>query len=188
RFSRDWSSDVCSSDLGLSRVPDAARRLFIGPVNSAGQGFAWARAAERLEGVRALNFMYRGDEDPFAYPADHSVRTAYFVTNRRWQRAQRRAIARGFTHVLLESGREILGSGASAREEAAWLARRGVTVGLLWHGSDIRTPSVHAQTEPDSPFRDGAYPEQARLEEIAARNHALIAASGLPSLVSTPDL
>ncbi|TQL86668.1 glycosyltransferase [Microbacterium saperdae] len=173
---------------GVSRPADAPVRLLIGPVNSAGQGFAWARAADRIPGVSAMNFMYRGAQDVFAYPADHSVSTAYFVENRRWQRTQRRAVEQRFTHVLVESGRALLGGGATAEVDVAHLTRQGVQVGLLWHGSDIRLPSVHREMEADSPFLDGTYPEQARLEAIAAANGRLMRTSGLPSLVSTPDL
>lgn len=173
---------------GVTRSAPGLRRLLIGPVNSAGQGHAWARAARRLPDVAATNFMYRGAGDVFAYPADHSVSTAYFVENRRWQRAQRRAVVQNFTHVLIESGRQLLGSDASAAADAAYLRSRGLSVGLLWHGSDIRLPRIHAETESDSPFRDGGYPDQGRLEAIAAANHRLMSSSGLPSFVSTPDL
>lgn len=174
---------------GLSRTAGpASRRLLIGPVNSAGQAYAWARAAERLPDVAAANFMYRGGEDVFAYPADHSVPTPYFVSNHRWQHAQRRAIARNFTHVLIESGRRILGAGDDVREDIAFLSGRGMKVGLLWHGSDIRTPSAHATMVDDSPFRDQKYVDQSRLEQLSLRNHALTTDAGLPSFVSTPDL
>ncbi|WP_448711300.1 glycosyltransferase [Microbacterium profundi] len=63
-----------------------------------------------------------------------------------------------------------------------------MTVALLWHGSDIRNPEHHARAEMDSPFRDGSYPEQERLRQIVAANHAFMTSSGVPSFVSTPDL
>lgn len=136
-----------------------------------------------------MNVMFRGVEDPFGYPADQSVPTTYAVLNRRWQRAQRRAINRGFTHVIIESGRRMLGSVvSSAKSEAADFARHGVKVALLWHGSDVRLPSAHAQMDEDSPFRDGGYADQELLEEIALHNHELIATTDLPNFVSTPDL
>lgn len=173
---------------GVTSSAPAETRLLIAPVNSAGQGFAWARAAEGLPGVSAANFMYRGADDVFAYPADHSVPTAYFVQNRRWQAAQRRAVARGFTHVLVESGRQVLGSGSTPADDVAWLRSRGLQVALLWHGSDIRRPDQHARREPDSPFRDGQYGEQSRLQEITEANHRLQQRLGIPAFVSTPDL
>ncbi|WP_214465758.1 hypothetical protein [Microbacterium flavescens] len=174
--------------VGTTRVGSAERRLLIAPVNSAGQAYAWARAAERSSGVAAANFAYRDPGDVFGYPADHRVPTALFRTNTRWQRAQRRAVERRFTHVIVESGRQILGGEGSPADQIADLQSRGIAVALLFHGSDIRTPSVHAERERDSPFRDGRYADTARLEEIAARNHELIARTGAPVLVSTPDL
>lgn len=175
---------------GTARVPATARRrLLIGPVNSAGQAHAWAETASRIPDTAAMNVMFRNNEDPFAYPADQSVPTVYAVRNRRWQRAQRRAINHRFTHVLVESGRRMLGCVVnSVPGEIADFQRHGVTVGLLWHGSDIRRPSLHAEMDRDSPFRDGRYPDQDLLEEIALRNEELIAQTGLQNFVSTPDL
>lgn len=174
---------------GTARTGAAERRLLIGPVNSAGQAHAWAHAASAVDGVAAVNVMFRNAEDPFAYPADQSVPTPYAVRNLRWQRAQRRAIHRGFTHVLVESGRRLASEVVtSVRTEIEAFQRRGVRVGLLWHGSDIRQPSVHATMDPDSPFRDGAYADQTLLEEITLRNRELIAATDAPNFVSTPDL
>lgn len=176
------------ADAGVARVSRNARvRLLIAPVNSAEQGFAWARASERLPQVAAASFMYRSGDDVFAFRADQSVSIAYFAENRRWQRAQRTAIRRGFTHLLVESGRQIVGVDESAEDQIGYYRRHGLSVALLWHGSDIRDPSMHAAREPDSPFA-GAYPDTARLIEGARRNRALIEAIALPNFVSTPDL
>lgn len=173
---------------GTTRVGRASTRLFVGPVNSAGQGYAWARAAERLPDVAAADFMYRNPGDVFAFPADHAVPTPFFISSAPWQRAQRRAVAARFTHVIIESGRHLFGSDGEVLDQIEFLRRSGLHVALLWHGSDIRLPSRHAASHPDSPFREGRYPETQRLEEIAQRNRTLIDESGLPVFVSTPDL
>src|SRR5690606_22950577 len=39
-------------------VPPAPVRLYIAPANSAGQGHAWARVAERLPGVGAVSMAF----------------------------------------------------------------------------------------------------------------------------------
>ena len=173
---------------GTTRVRSAAVRLLIGPVNSAEQGFAWARAAERLPGVAAADFMYRDSTDVFGFRADHAVGTVFFRTNRPWQRAQRRAILRRFSHVLVESGRQLFGPDGSTGEQIARMRAKGVSVGLVFHGSDLRLPSAHLAREPDSPFHPNGYPQTARLEEIARQNRRLIEDTGLPVFVSTPDL
>lgn len=173
---------------GTTRVRRAGVRLLIAPVNSAEQGFAWARAAERLPGVAAADFMYRDATDVFRFRADHSVGTVFFRTNRPWQRAQRRAILRRFSHVMVESGRQVLGADDSLRDQIAGMRSKGISVALVFHGSDLRIPSVHFAREADSPFHPTGYPETARLEEIARQNHRLIEVAGLPVFVSTPDL
>lgn len=175
-------------DAGTTKVERAARRLLIAPMNSAGQAFAWARAAEKLPDVSAANFMYRDPSDVFMFRADHEIPTGLFVTSRRWQRTQRRSVETGFTHVIVESGRHIFGTDGTVLAQIDRLQQRGVEVALLWHGSDIRIPSEHARRERDSPFLKGDYPEQQKLEDNTVANHRLIRESGLPVYVSTPDL
>ncbi|GAA2854980.1 hypothetical protein MIAR_15040 [Microbacterium arabinogalactanolyticum] len=163
------------------------RTLLIGPVNSAGQGYAWARAAERLPGVSAVDLMYRGRADRFMFPADHSVPAEVASGIRRWQDAERAAILRSFTHVIVESGARLFGTHAPVADHLRAMTDAGVEVALLFHGSDIRLPSRNAQEEKDSPFADDDA-ETRQLEEIARNNRALIDATGLPVFVSTPDL
>ena len=60
-----------------AKAPVASRRVFIGPANSAGQGYAWARAISRhCPDVTAANFTFkRGRLD---FPADHLVSAEQF--------------------------------------------------------------------------------------------------------------
>lgn len=132
--------------------------------------------------------MYRGGDDVFCFPADHAISTTCFVRNSRWRSAQRRAITRGFTHVVVESGRHLFGTEGTALAQISELRDAGVSVAMMWHGSDIRLPSLHAEMEPDSPFRDGRYVDTEALEAIAAAHARMIAASDCPQFVSTPDL
>ncbi|HHT13837.1 MAG TPA: glycosyltransferase family 4 protein, partial [Propionibacterium sp.] len=39
-------------------------------------------------------------------------------------------------------------------DEIGWFQRKGIRQGLVFHGSDIRNPRIHASLEPDSPFQD----------------------------------
>ncbi|MDR6866325.1 hypothetical protein J2Y69_000917 [Microbacterium resistens] len=174
-------------ETGVTRARDARRRLVIGPVNSAGQGYAWARAAERLPDVAAASFMYRGADDVFGFTADHVIPVGALISNGRWRAAQREAVLTGFTHAIVESGRPLLGREEDVLAQIRLLQERGIRVALLWHGSDIRLPSAHAAREPDSPFAHG-YPDTAALERIAAANRALADAADVPVFVSTPDL
>lgn len=173
----------------------AAVRLLIAPVNSAGQAYRWARAAEEhLQGVTASNLMTSNARtSAFGFPADVAVPDSGFIFAHGWQRRQRDAIVGEFSHVLLESGRFMYGSrpGRTPRQIADQVRSAGVTVGLLWHGTDIRVPSEHALIEQDSPFGvNGRYPEAdvRILEENALKRHRMFEGSGMPVFVSTPGL
>lgn len=175
-------------ETGVTSVRGAGRRLLIAPVNSAGQGYAWARAAETLPDVAAASAMFRGGDDVFGFAADHLIPATALIGNDRWRRAQHRAILHGFTHVLIESGRHLFELDGDPLELVRELQAAGVRVALVWHGSDIRLPSAHAAREPDSPFHGDRYAGTAVLEEIAERHARLAQAAGVPVFVSTPDL
>jgi len=183
-----WNPD----EMGIARAPRTAVRLLVGPVNSAGQGNAWARAAERLEGVGAVDLMVTDASTArFSFPADVYVPATGYTFARQWRRAQREAIRSGFTHLLLESGRYAYGSVPfrTPRDVAQDLQQAGVKVALLWHGTDIRLPGEHAARVEDSPFGErGDYPAgRAEIHERNARvNREFVARTDFPVFVSTP--
>jgi len=180
------------AEIAIAAPPQTPLRLLVGPVNSAGQGYAWARAAERgLAGVGAVDLMMTTEgSERFGYPRDQSVPRAAYLTSKRWQRRQRAALAKRYTHVLAESGLGPFGQQPDVPTADALLRLQadGPKVALLFHGSDIRVPSEHALIEPASPFIDARYPGTDGLESNTLRNRALIAETGLPVFVSTPDL
>lgn len=186
-----WNPDA----MRVSAPPTTPVRLLIAPTNSAGQAYQWARAAEaHLPLVGAVNFMTtNARSDLFAFPSDLSVPETGYLFAHGWQRAQRSAIITGFSHVLLESGRYLYGPvpWRSPHDVLDDLTRRGLKVGLLWHGSDIRVPSSHAEWEEDSPFgARGRYPaaSMAILERNARERLRMIDSSDMVSFVSTPGL
>lgn len=168
---------------------DAPVRLLVAPTNSAGQGWAWARAAERLDGVVARTMQI--DMNRFTrFPADQSVTRGEYRWSRRWQRAQRRAVLENVTHVLLESASPLFGDPhrRDVRGELRQLRHAGIEVALLFHGSDIRSPSRHRARARWSPFGPDGWDQTAALERVTAENAALAAEAGVPLYVSTPDL
>ena len=169
--------------------PDTTIRLYIAPVNWAGQGWQWARAAERLPGVGAVSMAYRLDTD-FGFPVDVSVPVGAFVLSGRWQREQKRSVLASFTHVIIEAERHLFGRvyDQSVAEQARDIQRSGLKLAMLCHGSDIRLPSRHAAANPWSPFADSRYPDTAVLEKQAQANRAVLDAVDAPVFVSTPDL
>lgn len=168
---------------------DADVRLYIGPVNFAGQGAAWARAAERLPGVAAHASQFRAPGMPI-FPADTVVPVNVYRFSRRWQRREFEAVARHYTHVLLEAARPLFGPlfDDDPIAEVAALRERGIQVGLISHGSDLRDPDRHAAIDEWSPFADGAWDREPEYRRQTALHRALLRATDAPLFVSTPEL
>lgn len=170
-------------------MPDTPVRLVIAPVNSAGQGWAWARAAERLNDVGARSSAVRSLRE-FGFATDQLVPLGDYRWSTRWQSAQREAILGNATHVLLESAKPLFGDavGRGAEDDLFLLREAGIRVALLFHGSDLRDPEAHRRAERHSPYADGLWKLTPALEIRARRAKRLIERSEVPVFVSTPDL
>lgn len=162
--------------------------LGIGPVNSAGQAWAWAAAVRRshpevrTEVVALINGVYD-------YPADVRVEKATFARDATWGLNLREHAREHWTHALIEAGRPVFGSlsGPDSRADIAALRAADVSVGLVFHGSEVRDPAAHARSHPFSPFRDPSDDYTARLQAVADRTLALAREFDGPLFVSTPD-
>ncbi|EWT07532.1 hypothetical protein N864_06400 [Intrasporangium chromatireducens Q5-1] len=171
----------------LERRPRRTQ-LGIGPSNSAGQAWAWSRAVVRqwpevqTEVVAILNGTYD-------YPADVQVRPTIYRRDPVWGLDLREHARATWTHALIETGRPIFGglAGADPRRDIAFLQDAGIEVGLVFHGSEVRSPRQHAATHAFSPFRNPRDPYTRRLQEVADRNAELVRGFGGPVFVSTPD-
>ncbi|MGR4009499.1 glycosyltransferase [Leucobacter sp. 1207-22] len=170
-------------------APQTPVRLYIAPVNFAGQGWEWARAAEMLPGVGAVSMHYLVPGD-FGFPGDNIVPVNVFARSRSWQRDQFERVASSFTHVLIEAERPIFGSlfGGDVVAEVHALQGRGVKVGMISHGSDLRLPSRHRELDKWSPFHDVEWREIDVLERQATAHREVLAAISAPVFVSTSDL
>ncbi|MFE6963816.1 hypothetical protein ACFVAJ_01805 [Agromyces sp. NPDC057679] len=169
------------------QAPEGAVRLLIAPANYAAQGRRWARAAGRIPGVAAMNLQFTGPNGGFA--ADASVPAGVVARSRRWSDGQWRAV-RGFTHVLVEAERPILGRRFSGdvRREVRSMLDAGISVGFISHGSDLRLPSRHVADSEWSPFGDESWELRETLEAVAAENARIIDEFDLPVFVATPEL
>lgn len=122
-------------------------------------------------------------------------RTHYRLPHHRFRpRAVRRLWVEWFlqstTHLLLESLLPLTGEPALARLEVdlGLLQDRGLTVGAVLHGSDIRDPDRHAAEVPNSFCRLGDETWRQSLATAARRRRDCVQSMGLPAFVSTPDL
>lgn len=178
----------------LTPMPEAARRLYLGPWNTAGQAFAWARAAERhLPGTAAQNLWAQRSaaQAHFHYPADHHLSVLAQRGHVREIHGER--VLREATHVVLESGRPVLADfhAGSMLADVPALDRAGVSHAVLYHGSEIRDLREHAERYPHSPFHGGWDDYLRTVQSIVDKNRAdleVYAAAGGRVLVSTPDL
>ena len=177
-----------------SATPPSAARVLIGAANSAGQGAAWATALSG-GGVPARSLELRSPENPFGYPADVVLpRQSVKDLQRRVQVMLREVLPHPV--IILESAQALAApepGGVTGRRagfrEAEALASAGHSVGLMFHGSDVRRPDIHARTHPWSPFRLREFADLTREQTTRVRKtHELLAAWSGPVMVSTPDL
>ncbi|MEN9620990.1 MAG: hypothetical protein RL499_1183, partial [Actinomycetota bacterium] len=171
-------------------APDTPIRMLVAPTNTAWQGWTLARGAEHVPGVGARTSNIVAEGGGYGFLADQVVSRAEYRWSSRWQRAQRRAVMTGFTHVLLEAARPIFGDalGRSVEADLVALRRAGLSVALMLYGSEIRSPQRHRERMPDSPFAAGLWSLTPALEELTARNKALADAFDGPKFLATPDL
>lgn len=179
-----------SADVpAVPAVPDTSVRLYIAPVNFAGQGFQWARAAERLSGVGAVSMAYPLEKE-YGYAIDNRVPVAVFRNSRRWQKRQFDLVASRFSHVIVEAERPLFGAlfDFSPVREAAELRRHGVQVAMLAHGSDLRSPERHRSGDRWSPFLEEGWTQAAAFETATADHRRILEEIAAPVFVATPDL
>lgn len=173
---------------------DRASMVGIGPSDTAGQGWAWAKAVERaVPGVCTYVLRtHRGG--PLRYPADETVSLDRFNEGGRWSTAMFERISASWTHALIEAGRPMMGGlfGKDFVGDVDVLRGLGIRVGLVFHGSEIRDPRAHAARTPFSPFADPDDELTARLTRQRLRLHnrllTYVENDLGPVFVSTPDL
>ena len=170
--------------------PTGSVRVYIAPANYAGQGWEWARSIDRhFDGAHASNMVYLREAD-FRYQADSVVPLGLYAASRRWQRRQFEWVAEHFTHVIVEAEQQPFGAvlDESVVAQVRRLQRRGLSVTMLCHGTDIRLPSRHRALVENSPFVDSLAGVVPKLEQLARNNRKILDELALPVLVSTPDL
>lgn len=172
-------------------LPDPTKpiRLLVGPVNYAGQGYRWARAAEETGRVSARNYVHEAN-NPLGYAADYTVAWRTAEHSRAWQRSMLETLSERYTHVLIEACFPILGglySGDMYRQ-AADLQQAGLKIAFVGHGTDVRLPSRHAALHEWSFFHNDEWIAPEKLERVARQNLQLIADLGVPTFVSTAGL
>ena len=165
------------------------KRLVIGSLNTAGQARRWASALSEHASVRAEAWGLESTDGSLArFTFDRSFLPPTPNANPMWSAILNEAPR--VTHVLIESAKPIGVKGRRRRllAQTAGMVLRGVTPALLFHGSDLRIPSVHRQTHQDSPFHEAHGDLTATLEERTQSIRRLVKYWPLTTFVSTIDL
>lgn len=165
------------------------KRLVIGSLNTAGQARRWASAVSEHAPVRAEAWgLESPDVSPARFPFDRSFPPPTPTANPMWS-ALLNDTPR-VTHVITESAKPIGIKGTKRRllAQTATMVLRGITPALLFHGSDLRIPSVHRRTHQDSPFHDAHGDLTATLEERTQSIRRLVTYWPLTTFVTTIDL
>lgn len=173
----------------LSAADAGVTSVWVGPTNSAGQGYAWARALDRYHPDVRTEVCTLDRISAFSFPTDVRVAPDSWGS-RSWSLAHRRDVRRRFSHVLMESGLGVFGAlgGGELGGDLAALRQAGISAAVAFHGSEVRSPRLHRQLEPTSPFRDQDGDLGVRLQQTCDRIMRQLEDFDGPRFVSTPDL
>ena len=188
-----WEEQISrlTSAFGLEDPTDRPS-LGIGPRNGNGQAWAWAQAARRASReIRVETFAAQFELGPLAmnFEADHTIPLTAWRSSQ-WDRWWARYVIGRFSHLLVEQGLTSCGRlcGKFAPDELPFLLDRGIKVGLVFRGSEIRDPVSHAAHHRWSPFMNADEPLTRRLREHVERLRQGLADFDVPTFVTTLDL
>lgn len=133
---------------------------------------------------------YQLADGKFQFSADLTVPYNVFWYSKKWQRNNFERITSQFTHVIWEAGIPMFGDlyERDLAAEVSAVRERGLGVAMLSHGSELRSPDMHAANNHWSPFADNASAVVERLRGRVARTKRLYSAVSAPVFVTTPDL
>jgi hypothetical protein len=158
-------------------------------LNTAGQARAWANAVRHNTPAAAESWgIKRPDEAEISFVADRTYTLVNGAVNQAWKDLLQAPTKP--THLIIESGKPIVIRGRFRRMlfQALTARRHGIRPALLFHGSDIRVPSMHAATHPGSPFHESLDGLTAKLEAQTQTMRRWLRVWPFPIFVSTLGL
>ena len=170
----------------MSRSP---RRLVIGMLNTAGQAREWANAVRHNTPAAAESWgIKRPEQSAISFTADRTYTLVNGAADQAWKDLLQ--VPTKPTHLIIESGKPIVIRGTFRRMlfQALTARRHGIRPALLFHGSDIRVPSMHAATHPGSPFHESLDGLTAKLEAQTQTMRRWLRVWPFPIFVSTLGL
>lgn len=170
--------------------------VFVGMQNPCAQSYLYARAIEdtseaRGKGKTEAVSLQMQAEGARHWPSDVTVPDRVLLYSDKWGQKQKEALTRQFTHVIVESGKPLMGRAHDhdVYRDVDSMLEAGRKVALLSYGSEIRTPSIHREVEPYSPFQYDLDGLTERLVKTTDFVHKFLDHYGeLVEFVDTPDL
>ena len=170
--------------------PSQKTSLIIGSINTAGQGTSWSRAVRQHTNASAISWQAEGvtGNSPLRFSVDEVIPARDLSRSGFIRRLFQ--LSRVASHVLLESGRTHIVRGSKAATLVAAIVLRvlGTKPAIVFHGSDIRVPSIYRASHPGTLFSDPSEPRTITLERTTRAMHAFLKRWPFPLFVSTPDL
>jgi hypothetical protein len=158
-------------------------------LNTAGQGTEWAHALKRFTSATAESWaIARPQEQVIQFTVDRTYPLINGAADQAWLdllNAQSKP-----THLIIESGKPISIKGTVRRMlfQTATARRNGIRPALLFHGSDIRVPSLHRATHSESPFHQSHDGLTEKLERKTTEMRRWLTIWPFPVFISTIDL
>ncbi|WP_404435837.1 hypothetical protein LG322_11925 [Microbacterium aerolatum] len=180
-------------------MADSERRvsLVIGPLNVASQASSWSRSTRDSLGVSSTTVAFDGPlarrlkRDAVSVDDRAARSVPHYLLAPTWMRAMTvRSVLRHTSHFLSEGNTPLLADPRASRftDEADWFEARGVSVGVVFHGSDARDPDLSMQIDEHSFFHHVPTEMVERLRRISRINRETVAAREMPVFVTTPDM
>jgi hypothetical protein len=158
-------------------------------LNTAGQAREWANAVRHNTPATAESWgIKRPDEAAISFAADRTYTLVNGAADQAWKDLLQAPTKP--THLIIESGKPIVIRGTFRRMlfQALTARRHGIRPALLFHGSDIRVPRMHAARHTDSPFHESLDGLTAKLEAQTQTMRRWLRVWPLPIFISTVDL
>lgn len=186
--SEEWSWSA-SDERQFAHPQGSGKSLFVGVQNSVAQGYLWTQALQKHKGIEAMN-LQAGVPGKTMAPASVTVPLRVMQHSPAWAKRQTRALLEDFSHVLFESAKPVMGVsyGGDVSSEIEALLNAGKKVGFLSYGSDVRSPRVHREIEPYSPFFSDLDGYTEALQKNTDRVHRVLDRFQLTEFMTTPDM
>jgi hypothetical protein len=174
-------------------------RLLIGPANYAGQATELAHSINSSAGSQGWSAGLAAPKRSVRFKADFKLPLARWAVDPMWRARWRRYVVRTFDAVILDGGLPLT-RGGLAMDHGFRPSRRGllldlmdlrssgVSVALLFHGSEIRDPDKHRDREMYSPFHHMDLSTIERLRRNVVHTRQVIDQFHGPIFVTTADL